>query len=120
MELHRNPQTTTEILENMREIFSVESRWSHQRGAGDYEWPLEDSHFHACLITVRPAATGGWNRVGSAFETGIELIRRAIAERTNQPIAHIAITSFSDSPETTHEDLLWVLDRAIELSKEAS
>lgn len=124
--------STTQQLLEIRELLSVPERWFKGSYAGVTidgvkisineaisEGKLEQEH---CFQSYHSKADC-WCLLGAntkvhdpeiGFSNWGTMLKRAIYDLSNHRMIH----EFNDDPLTTHADVLRVLDRAIELSKE--
>ncbi len=107
-------KTAVQILTETRELLSVRKRWTQRQMAKDY-------YGKSTLVHDKNAKC--WCLLGAVFKnmgsTPQRLItpflKRAIAMEGDRPA--LSIVRFNDTPTRKHEDILRVLDRAIELAK---
>ena len=104
-------------LQEVRKLFANKDHWIKGHYAkdaeGNYRDPSSPEAVRFCLV-------GGLDRCGADNHESRKHVQDAIAELFpgrfligyDKPFIHL----FNDDPEITHDDVLRVLDRAIEVS----
>lgn len=108
-----NPQPPLYILKRARYLLRHKTSWRQ----GDYTGENKDGYMTYCLLgALGMTKEHQWERT-SEVQEAIDILNRAIRNLyPNQPRTN-RIFIFNDSPETTHDEILKVLDKAIEYAE---
>ena len=110
---------TSDALTEIRSLIATQDRWLRFSYAQDEDGaecePIDPLACSFCLAGARVWAKENIPGVGDTHKEQIFHIQEAIAEYTPVLVAGIiSSVAFNDHDDTTHEDVLAVLDRAIE------